>query len=51
MIVNTAIVTGADGLVTGWHEAEASHLLLSEAVGGAAQAARSVAVLRQRLYP
>jgi len=32
-----------DGLVTGWHEPEASHLLLLEAVAGAEVVARSYA--------
>ncbi len=32
-----------DGLITGWHEPEASHLLLFEAVAGAELVARSYA--------
>jgi len=46
----TSLVIGAergirvvDGLVTGWHEPEASHLLLLEAVAGAEVVARSYA--------
>jgi S-adenosylmethionine:tRNA ribosyltransferase-isomerase len=36
-------VRAIDGLITGWHEPEASHLLLLEAVGGRALVERSYA--------
>jgi S-adenosylmethionine:tRNA ribosyltransferase-isomerase len=39
-----------DGLVTGWHEAEASHLALLEAVAGPELLARSYAEALQRGY-
>lgn len=61
MTSNTAIVTGAgqgfgrparvvDGLVTGWHEAQASHLLLLEAVAGRALVDRAYAAAVDRGY-
>jgi S-adenosylmethionine:tRNA ribosyltransferase-isomerase len=34
-------LSAADGLITGWHEPEASHLMLLEAVGGESLLARS----------
>ena len=36
-------VHAVDGLITGWHEPDASHLLLLEAVGGRALVERSYA--------
>ena len=36
-------VRAVDGLITGWHEPEASHLLLLEAVGGRELIERSYA--------
>jgi S-adenosylmethionine:tRNA ribosyltransferase-isomerase len=39
-----------DGLVTGWHEAEASHLLLLEAVAGATLIDRAYAAALERDY-
>jgi S-adenosylmethionine:tRNA ribosyltransferase-isomerase len=37
-------VRAVDGLLTGWHEPDASHLLMLEAVGGRALVAASYAV-------
>lgn len=39
-----------DGLVTGWHEPEASHLLLLEAVAGAELVGRAYAAATERRY-
>jgi S-adenosylmethionine:tRNA ribosyltransferase-isomerase len=45
-------VTVVDGLITGWHNPEASHLLLVEAVAGAAltQRAYDAAVAQRYLW-
>jgi S-adenosylmethionine:tRNA ribosyltransferase-isomerase len=39
-----------DGLVTGWHEPEASHLLLLEAVAGPELVGRAYAAAVERSY-
>ena len=39
-----------DGLITGWHEPDASHLLLLEAVAGRALVERSYAAAVARGY-
>ena len=39
-----------DGLLTGWHEPEASHLLLLEAVAGRELLERSYRAARRRRY-
>jgi S-adenosylmethionine:tRNA ribosyltransferase-isomerase len=43
-------VRSIDGLITGWHEPEASHLLLLEAVGGRALVERSYAAAAALRY-
>jgi S-adenosylmethionine:tRNA ribosyltransferase-isomerase len=43
-------VRAVDGLVTGWHEPDASHLLLLEAVGGADLVERSYRAAREHGY-
>jgi S-adenosylmethionine:tRNA ribosyltransferase-isomerase len=43
-------VRAIDGLITGWHEPEASHLLLLEAVGGRALVERSYAAAAALRY-
>ncbi|HEV2777459.1 MAG TPA: S-adenosylmethionine:tRNA ribosyltransferase-isomerase [Solirubrobacteraceae bacterium] len=43
-------VRAVDGLLTGWHEPEATHLLLLEAVGGRALVADSYAEARRSGY-
>jgi S-adenosylmethionine:tRNA ribosyltransferase-isomerase len=43
-------VRAVDGLITGWHEPESSHLDLLEAVGGRALIERSYAAARARGY-
>ena len=43
MITPERGVRAVDGLVTGWHEPDASHLLLLEAVAGAELVRRSYA--------
>ena len=39
-----------DGLITGWHEPEASHLMMLEAIGGAELLERSYAEAVSRGY-
>jgi S-adenosylmethionine:tRNA ribosyltransferase-isomerase len=39
-----------DGLVTGWHEPQASHLLLLEAVAGARLVSRAYAAALEHRY-
>jgi S-adenosylmethionine:tRNA ribosyltransferase-isomerase len=43
-------VRAVDGLLTGWHEPDASHLLMLEAVGGAALVAASYAAAAREGY-
>ncbi len=43
MITPERGVRAVDGLITGWHEPDASHLLLLEAVAGRALVERSYA--------
>jgi S-adenosylmethionine:tRNA ribosyltransferase-isomerase len=43
-------VRAIDGLITGWHEPEASHLLMLEAIAGRDLLERSYAAARPRGY-
>jgi S-adenosylmethionine:tRNA ribosyltransferase-isomerase len=43
-------VRAVDGLITGWHDPEASHLLLLEAVAGAEQVERAYAAAAELRY-